>query len=53
MLYKKVTLMTQVNFRIEDDVKANAKKAFKEMGLITLTVIIMFLVKIYREHSRT
>ncbi|MBD5144125.1 MAG: hypothetical protein HDT22_11055 [Ruminococcus sp.] len=26
--------MTQVNFRIEDDVKANAEKALKEMGKV-------------------
>ena len=25
--------MTQVNFRVEDDVKANAEKALNEMGL--------------------
>lgn len=42
-------LMTQVNFRIEDDVKANAEKVLKEMGLTMSTAITMFLVKVGRE----
>ena len=41
--------MTQVNFRIEDDVKANAEKALKEMGLTMSAAITMFLVKVGRE----
>ena len=41
--------MTQVNFRIEDDVKANAEAALKEMGLNMSTAITMFLVKDGRE----
>lgn len=41
--------MTQVNFRIEDDVKVNAEKALKEMGLTMSTAITMFLVKVGRE----
>lgn len=41
--------MTQVNFRIEDDVKANAEAALKEMGLNMSTAITMFLVKVGRE----
>ena len=41
--------MTQVNFRIEDDVKANAEVALKEMGLNMSTAITMFLVKVGRE----
>lgn len=41
--------MTQVNFRIEDDVKANAEKSLKEMGLTMSTAITMFLVKVGRE----
>lgn len=41
--------MTQVNFRIEEDVKANAEKALKEMGLTMSTAITMFLVKVGRE----
>lgn len=41
--------MTQVNFRIEDDVKANAEKALKEMGLTMSSAITMFLVKVARE----
>ncbi|MCR5121590.1 MAG: type II toxin-antitoxin system RelB/DinJ family antitoxin [Ruminococcus sp.] len=41
--------MTQVNFRIEDDVKANAEKALKDMGLTISTAVTMFLVKVGRE----
>ena len=41
--------MTQVNFRIEDDVKDNAEKALKEMGLTMSAAINMFLVKVGRE----
>lgn len=41
--------MTQVNFRIEDDVKANAETALKDMGLNMSTAITMFLVKVGRE----
>lgn len=41
--------MTQVNFRIEDDIKANAEKALKEMGLNMSTAITMFLIKVGRE----
>ena len=41
--------MTQVNFRIEDDIKANAESALKEMGLNMSTAITMFLVKVGRE----
>ncbi len=41
--------MAQVNFRIEDEVKANAEKALKEMGLNMSTAINLFLVKVARE----
>jgi len=41
--------MTQVNFRIDDDVKANAEKALKDMGLSMSAAITMFLVKVGRE----
>lgn len=41
--------MTQVNFRIEDDIKADAESALKEMGLNMTTAITMFLVKVGRE----
>ncbi len=41
--------MTQVNFRIEDDVKNNAETALKEMGLTMSAAITMFLVKVGRE----
>ena len=33
--------MTQVNFRIEDDIKNNAEQALKEMGLNMSTAITM------------
>ncbi len=41
--------MTQVNFRIEDDVKIKAEKALNEMGLTMSAAITMFLVKVGRE----
>lgn len=41
--------MAQVNFRIEDEVKANAEKALKEMGLSMSAAVTMFLVKVGRE----
>ena len=41
--------MTQVNCRIDDNVKINAEKALKEMGLTMSTAITMFLVKVGRE----
>ena len=41
--------MTQVNFRIDEDIKANAEAALKDMGLNMSTAITMFLVKVGRE----
>lgn len=41
--------MTQVNFRIDENVKNNAEKALKDMGLSMSTAITMFLVKVGRE----
>ncbi len=41
--------MTQVNFRVEDDVKLKAEKALKDMGLSMSTAINIFLVKVARE----
>lgn len=41
--------MTQVNFRIEDEVKREAETALKEMGLTMSSAITMFLVKVGRE----
>ncbi len=41
--------MTQINFRIEEDVKENAEKALKAMGLTMSAAITMFLVKVGRE----
>lgn len=41
--------MTQVSFRIDTDIKNNAEKALKQMGLTMSAAITMFLVKIGRE----
>ena len=38
--------MTQVNFRIDEEVKENAEKALKEMGLNLSTAITIFLTKV-------
>ena len=41
--------MTQVNFRIDDDVKESAESALKAMGLTMSAAITMFLTKVGRE----
>ena len=41
--------MTQVNFRIDDEIKANAEKALNDMGLTMSAAITMFLVKVGQE----
>lgn len=41
--------MTQVNFRIDEELKANAEQALKEMGLTMSSAITIFLVKVARE----
>ena len=41
--------MTQVNFRIDEDIKERAENALKAMGLSMSTAITMFLVKVGRE----
>ncbi|MCR5607704.1 MAG: type II toxin-antitoxin system RelB/DinJ family antitoxin [Lachnospiraceae bacterium] len=41
--------MTQVNFRIDDEVKENAESALKDMGLTMSAAITMFLTKVGRE----
>ncbi|MCM1486886.1 MAG: type II toxin-antitoxin system RelB/DinJ family antitoxin [Firmicutes bacterium] len=41
--------MTQINFRIDEEVKENAEKALKDMGLNMSTAITMFLTKVGRE----
>ena len=46
---RSVEYMTQVNFRIDEEVKADAEKAPKDMGLNMSTAITMFLVKVGRE----
>jgi len=41
--------MTQINFRIDDDVKESAESALKAMGLTMSAAITMFLTKVGRE----
>ena len=41
--------MTQVNFRIDDDVKESAESALNAMGLTMSAAITMFLTKVGRE----
>ncbi len=41
--------MTQVNIRIDEDIKEKAETALKEMGLTMSSAITMFLVKVGRE----
>jgi len=42
-------IMTQVNFRIDDNVKKNAETALKEMGLTMSTAVNIFLIKVGKE----
>ena len=42
-------MTTQVNFRIEEDVKESAENALKDMGLTLSAAIVMFLTKVGRE----
>lgn len=41
--------MTQVNFRIDENVKERAESALNEMGLTLSAAITMFLTKVGRE----
>lgn len=41
--------MTQINFRIDEEVKENAERALKAMGLTMSAAVNMFLVKVGRE----
>ncbi len=41
--------MTQVSFRIDEQVKTDAEKALKAMGLNLSTAITIFLTKVGRE----
>ena len=41
--------MTQVNFRIDEDIKTDAEVALKEMGLNMSSAITIFLTKVARE----
>lgn len=42
--------MTQVNFRIDDDVKRDAEKILDDMGMSMSTAITIFLKTVCREH---
>ena len=44
-----VIYMTQINFRIDDEVKESAERALKAMGLTMSAAITMFLTKVGRE----
>jgi len=41
--------MAQINFRIDDDLKSSAEKAFDDMGLSMSTAITILLKKVVRE----
>lgn len=41
--------MTQVNFRINENIKKNAEKVLGEMGLTISSAITIFLVKVSKE----
>ena len=41
--------MTQLNVRVDDNVKANAERALNEMGLTLSAAINVFLTKVARE----
>ncbi len=41
---------TQVNFRIDEDVKRSAEKVLDEIGLSMSAAITVFLKKVSREH---
>lgn len=49
LLTKGVLTMTQINFRIDDDIKESAESALKAMGLTMSAAITMFLTKVGRE----
>ena len=49
IIKKELIYMTQVNIRIDEDIKEKAETALKEMGLTMSSAITMFLVKVGRE----
>ena len=49
MHVSEVKTMSQISFRIDTDIKNNAEKALKEMGLTMSAAITIFLVKVGRE----
>ena len=42
--------MAQINVRVDDEVKANAEKVLKQLGLPMSVAINVYLTKIGREH---
>ena len=49
-MMKGVLFMTQINFRIEEDIKENAEKALKDMGLTMSSA--MTLSNIYTDSGK-
>ena len=49
MHVSEIKTMSQISFRIDTDIKNNAEKALKEMGLTMSAAITIFLVKVGRE----
>lgn len=45
--------MTQINFRIDEETKASAEAALKEMGLNMSSAISMFITKVAREKKNS
>ena len=41
---------TQINFRIDEDIKRNAEKVLDDLGLSMSAAITVFLKKVGREH---
>ena len=42
--------MAQINVRVDDEVKANAEKVLKQLGLPMSVAVNIYLTKIGREH---
>ena len=45
--------MAQINFRVDDTVKAKAERACAAMGLTMSTAINIFLTKLARKYGKT
>lgn len=42
--------MAQINFRVDDDLKRNAERAFDDMGINMSTALNIFLKRVVREN---